>query len=116
MNIEQYRFCVAESASYTDRDIFVSDLALSDIWGDAADADIPAERVEQLGDLWDACNRTVKDIAAAAGLSQRKLAERFCIPYRTVEDWCSGNRACALYLRLMMQQCLGLVVSPTNGD
>lgn len=111
MTIDQYRTAVAEAANYTDRDAYISDLALSAIWGDPEDADIPADRLDQLGQIWDACHRSVKEIAAAAGLSQRKLAERFCIPYRTVGDWCTGQRACNLYIRLMMQECLGLIKS-----
>lgn len=109
MTIDQYRTAVAEAANYTDRDAYISDLALSAIWGDPEDADIPADRLDQLGQIWDACHRSVKEIAAAAGLSQRKLAERFLIPYRTVEDWSAGKRSCPGYLLLMMQQVLGLL-------
>ena len=60
-------------------------------------------------EIWTAVHRTMKDIARDAGLSQRKLAERFGIPYRTMEDWCRGARNCPLYVRIMMQELLGLV-------
>lgn len=109
MTPSQYRAVVAESVDYTDRDAYVSDLALSSIWGDPEGADIPAERIEQLGEIWDAAHRDIKGIASAAGMSCRRLADRFCVPYRTVEDWSAGRRECALYLRLMMQECLGLL-------
>lgn len=109
MTIAQYRTAVAEAANYTDCAAYVSDLAQSSIWGDLEDADIPADRLDQLGQIWDACHRSVKEIAAAAGLSCRKLAERFSIPYRTAENWCAETNACPLYTRLMMQECLGLV-------
>lgn len=109
MTISQYNFCVNEAVEATSRDAYISDLALSSIWGDAEGTPIPTDRIEQLGAIWDACGRSVKEIAAAAGLSQRKLAERFCIPYRTVGDWCTGQRECTLYLRLMMQESLGLL-------
>lgn len=109
MTINQYRTAVAEAANYTDRDAYISDLALSTIWGDPESAEIPATRVEQLGQIWDAYHRSVKEIAAAADLSCRKLAERFSIPYRTVEDWSAGKRECPIYTRLMMQECLGLL-------
>ena len=39
-----------------DRDAFVSDWSLSSVWGDAPDADIPADRIETLGQLWDAAD------------------------------------------------------------
>lgn len=109
MTINQYRTAVSEAASYTDRDAYISDLTLPTIWGDPEDADIPTDRVEQLGEIWDAYHRSVKEIAAAAGLSCRKLAERFSVPYRTMENWSSGANECPLYTRMMMQECLGLM-------
>lgn len=109
MTNNQFKACVAEVENYTDRDAYISDLALSDIWEDAEDVTIPEQRVEALGQIWDACHRTIKQIASDAGLSNRKLAERFCIPYRTVEDWSANCRESPLYVRLMMQECLGLL-------
>ena len=104
-----YQSCLSEAANYTDRDAYISDLALSSIWGDDESANIPTDRLDWLGQLWGASHRSVKEIAAAAGLSQRKLAERFAIPYRPVENWCGGQRGCPEYVRLMMQECLGLL-------
>lgn len=112
MTINQYRDCIAEVFAYTDRDAYISDLALSEIWGDAPEDPIPDARLAALGQIWDAAHRTVPEIAKAAGLSNRKLAERFCIPYRTVEDWAAERRDSPLYVRLMLQQCLGLLPSP----
>lgn len=104
-----YQTCINESANYTDRDAYISDLALSSIWGDEEGTDVPEERLEWLGQLWDAVHRSVKEIARDAGMPQRKLAERFAVPYRTAEYWCSNPTSCALYVRLMMQECLGLL-------
>ena len=98
-----------ESLAYDDRDSFVSDFALSSMWGDPEDAAVPASRTELLEKAWDATHRSVKEIAAAAGLSQRALARRFLIGYRTMEEWGRGNNRCPLYVRLMMQECLGLL-------
>lgn len=109
-----YQVCLSEAANYTDRDAYVSDLALSSIWGDDEGADIPQHRLDWLGQTWDAYHRSVRDIAAAAGMSHRKLAERFGIPRRTVENWCtdsSSARSCPVYVRLMMQECLELFSS-----
>ena len=105
----QFIKCARECAAYTDPDAYVSDLSLSDIWGDSPDAEVPASRVADLRAIWDAVHRPVRDIASSAGLSQRKLAERFLIPYRTMENWCVGIRECPLYTRLMMQRILGLL-------
>lgn len=109
MTDKQYMTCVTEAANYADRDAYISDLCLSSLWEDAEGADVPNGRVDALGQIWDACHRSVKDIAKDAGLSQRKLAERFCIPYRTVEDWCAEKRTPPLYACLMMQEILGLL-------
>ena len=57
----------------------------------------------------EASERTVKEIANAANMSCRALAERFRIPYRTMEDWSSGRRTPPSYVLLMMQECLNLI-------
>ena len=112
MTDKQYSICVTEAQNYTDRDAYISDMALSSMWGDSPDTPIPQDRLEQMGTIYDAVHRSVKDIAAAAGLSVRAMAIRFCIPQRTVEGWCctgKSARDCPLYTRLMMQECLGLL-------
>lgn len=109
MTDKQFLFCVQEAQNYSDRDAYISDICLSSVWGYETETKIPKERIYKLGRIFDACHRSVKEIAVAAGLSQRKLAEKFCIPYRTVENWCGGQSECPLYTRLMMQQLLHLL-------
>ena len=109
MTYKQYNFCVAETANYDDIDAYVSDLSLSSVWGDAPDAPIPPERLDQLRSIYAAVNRPVREIVSAAGMTQAAFAEAFCIPLRTIENWCSGCRECPLYTRLMMQKCIGLL-------
>lgn len=109
MTDKQRMYCLSEIYEYTDKDAYISDLALSSIWGDAEDASIPEARLDALGNLWDASHRSIKDICAATGISQRKLAEKFCIPYRTIENWSAGIRECPIYTKLMMQKLLGLL-------
>lgn len=109
MTDKQYTICVTEAQNYTDREAYISDLSLSSIWGDGPEDDIPPARLEQLGSIYDAVHRSIKQIAADAGLTQRKLADRFCIPVRTIEDWCAGKRTPPDYVRLMMQELLGQI-------
>ena len=104
-----YNVCVSESLNYTDKDAFVSDMTLSSVWGEDLESDIPQDRIDWLGSIWDASHRDIKAIARTAGISQRALARRFCIPIRTMEEWGRGKNGCALHIRLMMQECLGLV-------
>ena len=91
MTTKQYSALVSAAPDYSSRAAFVA------AFGDDA------------GQIWDACTRSVKDILAEAGLTQAKFCERFCLPRRTVEDWYSGRRSCALSTRLMVQQLLGLL-------
>ena len=51
---------------------------------------------------------TIKDIAKTAGMSQRAIARRFSIPYRTMEDWSAKDTA-PIYIKLMMAEALGIV-------
>ena len=109
MTDTQFSACVREVPAYTDIDAYVSDLALSSMWGDVEDADIPAQRLDDLRSIYQAVNRTVREIVAASGLSQAAFAERYCIPRRTVEDWCRGVAKCPLYTRLLLQRTEGLL-------
>nr|DAF37385.1 MAG TPA: putative transcriptional regulator [Caudoviricetes sp.] len=104
----QFNVLWAEALASADRDAFISDAALSSIWGDAPDAVIPDSRLQQLTQLWDVAHLAVKAIRAATGLSQAAFAQRFCIPRRTVENWESGASACPDYLRLLLAQAVGL--------
>ena len=106
MTNKQYHFCVTEAANYKDMDAYVSDLALSSIW---EDDNLPDSRRQALRSVYAATNRSVREIVSAAGMTQAAFAEAFCIPLRTVENWCTGCRECPLYTRLMIQKCLGLL-------
>ena len=108
MTIDQRRTCVSESLNYTDREAYISDMALSSIWGGAEDAEIPADRIDELGRIWDRTHRDFRGVVSASGLSCRKVAERFSIPYRTAEDWHCGKANPPAYVLLMMQEILGI--------
>ena len=99
--------CLSEAGNYSDPDAYVSDLALSSIWGDEAE-EIPEGRIEWLRQVWEAARRTVKDICKMAGMTQNAMADYFGIPRRTFGNWCTGERECPIYTRLMMQEILGL--------
>ena len=109
MTDTQLTFCVRECAAYESREAFISDLANSSIWGLREDNGIPHPLAESLGVVWDAVHRPVREIVAASGLSQAAFGERYCIPKRTVENWCSGSRECPVYVRLLLQRAEGLI-------
>ena len=60
----------AETGAYTDRDAYISDLALSSIWGDSEDAEVPAERLALLGGIWDGTHNTKTKIIEEDGLTE----------------------------------------------
>lgn len=108
MTDKQFYLFWREALASADREAFVSDWALSSTWEDAEDAEIPAGRAEQLGELWATAHLTIRDIRAGTGLSQAAFAQRFCIPRRTVEDWEAGRRSCPDYVRLLLAEVAGL--------
>lgn len=55
-----------------------------------------------------AAQRSVKDICRMAGMSQNAVADHFGIPRRTFGNWCTGERECPEYTKMMMQELLGL--------
>lgn len=109
MTIKQYNFAASEAVDYADIDAYVSDIALSSVWDDKEDAEIPDERISDLCQIWEAAHRTFKQILSDAEMTQVRFSERFLIPLRTAESWSAGDRECNIYLRLMFQQLLGLL-------
>jgi hypothetical protein len=110
MTRKQFNCCIAAAQNYSNRDAYINDI-VSAIW---EKSEISAQRIKDVGTAYDAQKRTAKDIAIASGMSARKLAERFSIPYRTMENWCGGQRVAPQYVLLMMQECLGLLPEIEN--
>lgn len=55
-----------------------------------------------------AAARTVKQICRMAKMTQNAMADYFSIPRRTFGNWCTGERECPEYTKLMIQEILGL--------
>lgn len=108
MTDHQFFIVFTEAVKAADRDTFVAEFAISSIWEDTPESDtIPAQRIEQLGKVWDTAHATIKDIRKHTGLTQAAFAQRFCIPKRTLEDWERGVRACTDYTRLLLARATG---------
>lgn len=105
MKDKQFYLIYTEALAATDRDAFVSDWALSSIWGDDADEDIQS-RAEQIGKTWDVAHMSVQDLCSRAGIGQSELSRKFCIPLRTVQNWFGGQNRCPQYIILMMARLL----------
>lgn len=114
MTINQYHLALTEIENYTDRDAFVSDIALSSAFPEDSDLSVT---VSELVLIWEAYHMTIRDLRTAAALSRSEFSRRFCIPIRTVENWeCTGPNAreCPVYVRLLIADAIGLMpeVSP----
>ena len=77
-------------------------------WMDVSGKKIPTERTDWLIQYWQAVNRSAREIIELSGYSNVKFANEFYIPKRTVEDWKSGARNCLPYMRLLLQESLGI--------
>lgn len=89
---------------------------------DMTDYTIEEYTVDQDGDFYDgsdydtvsnfrkrtAAARTVKQICRMARMTQNAMADYFSIPRRTFGNWCTGERECPEYTKLMIQEILGL--------
>lgn len=96
--------CLEEVEHYNDEDAYISDMALSAIWGD--EAEIPESRLDELREIYRLGKITINQISERTGMSYRKIAERFGIPYRTMEAWSGGKRKPPLYVLLMIDELL----------
>lgn len=93
---------IMDALSTPDRDAFVSDWALSSIWGDEPTAPIPVDRVQYLAQLWEDVRKSVAQLRAMTGLTQGKFAAWYGIPPRTVQNWENGASNAPEYVRLML--------------
>lgn len=100
MTDKQIYTLAGEASNYTDRDAFVSDMALSSVWGNDFE-EISPYRVKQCGILWDAVNLPFSELRARMNLTQAQMAERLCVPRRTLENW-EYRGTCPVYIRILI--------------
>lgn len=119
MTDKQIYAYIGEAKNYTDRLAFASDVSISVY--DAADCseDIDQDFMEQVARLWDVVCMSFRGFLKLAGLSQTKLSQKYCIPLKTVQNWCASGkeyRECPVYTRLMIAEISGyLNVRSKNG-
>lgn len=98
-----------EATNYTSAAAYASDVAFSLLDPEDLDQKVDMDLVKQLTKLWRVANDPFRVLLASMGLSLSQCSARFCIPYRTVQDWAAERRSCAPYIRLMMAELTGLV-------
>lgn len=95
---------LTEAQNYADRDAYISDMALSSIWGDGAE--IPQERLELIGKVYDWATAEINALLRTHKMTQRDFARYFGMPLRTVQAWCGGARQCPPYVLAMAAELL----------
>jgi len=105
MDSKTFNILFSEALEDADRDVFVSDWALSSVFAEESDL---GENAEICGKIWDAAHLSVKEMREKMNMTQAQFAERFCMPKRTIENWEGGSRQAPDYVRLMMARELGL--------
>lgn len=105
MTDKQFHTLFGEALSANDRDAFSSDWALSSIWNDN-DSDL-SDLASLCGKVWDIAHLSVAEIRAHTGLTQAEFAIRYCIPFRTVQNW-EYRGGCQDYVRLMLARLCGM--------
>lgn len=95
----------SEAANYTDGAAYISDIALSSMWGEDADLQTTAGIVSV---LWDIHTRGIRAIIPD-GMSARSFAVSYGIPVRTLEDWCASRRNPPPYVLLLLAHDQGMI-------
>lgn len=67
------------------------------------------EVVKTLESIHDAANMQFKDIIARSGVSRAEFCERYGLTKSTVDKWCSGDRNCPDYYRLLLCKDIGIL-------
>jgi len=115
-NISYHNFALLWEAalSATDRELFVSEWRSSAIWGEPWD--IKEKELIYIADycmrVYEIAHMEIKEMIKKANMTQTVFAERFCIPKRTVENWCgktSAARKPTDWQRLLIARQLGFI-------
>lgn len=71
--------------------------------GFPADMDLTGEGLAAAVEIIAAVAETdVKRLVSLSGLSMRSFAAKYMIPYRTLQDWCSGARKPGGYIPMLI--------------
>ena len=112
MKAKLYAHLMLDAENISDRDAYVSDWVLSSVWGAPIPDDEWVQLIDMLGHMWDAAHLTIKDIRAAAGMSQSVFADHLVASLRTVQSWEYGRNKCPLFVRLILAERFGLYQPP----
>ena len=111
MNIrdEDFFSIVSSIGDFADGDEFVSEWALSGIWGDAPDTDIPQQRIDWLNALYGILTMPPQELLTITGRSVRRTAFHWGIKPDTANHWVAGKNKMLPQIRLTLAAEAGLL-------
>lgn len=96
-----------ETADYTDADMYIGERGWQADWMDELDAGVNIGKL--LLDIWTLAHMDIVQLRKRAGLTQVGFAERYSVPYRTVQNW-EGNGTArhepAQYIKMLIAYTL----------
>jgi len=66
----------------------------------------PDELIRAVSIIGAAAENDIKRLVDLSGMSMRAMAMKLSIPYRTLQDWCNGNRPTTPYIVMMIGYAL----------
>ena len=67
------------------------------------------KRQEYLGKIWDVAHLSIRELIDKTGYNQTSFARHFCIPHRTVQNWCNSVNTCPPWVKLGLARQLGML-------
>lgn len=96
-----------DALAQPDKELYIAEYGYPK-WFDEISTDVN-EVTQILGNIHDAAHMSIREIINRASMTQVEFATKFCIPLRTVENWATGKRECADYLRLLFIRSLSAI-------
>lgn len=81
-------------------------LSIEDDADGCVDLDAEKARLER---IWDVARMPFKELVKAAGRSQTAFSKEAGVPLRTLQGWCSGDRECPIYVKMLLAEHFGLI-------
>lgn len=90
-----------------DLETYIAEYGYPDYFDEISDD--PEKVVAKLSEIHRLAHMSIRELIAAAGMTQAGFAKYFDIPLRTLENWCGGSRACKEYDKIMFAELLGII-------
>lgn len=98
--------CAVDSPN---RDAYISREIESHVWRDVYGAEIPSERYDYLGGIWDAAHMGLDFFLARSGMREGEFCAYFAIEYKFYKRWAAKAKAIPEHVRMMLARGLNII-------